>query len=329
VTKYSQLNKTVSAAFSLIAIIALGQKAQGKALVLKQKLKFTVNNQTFDEKHTWFIEGKKFRLDSKIKGRISSFIFNNRNLFACIKADNNETASKMSVNSNNKNLIERFIKGVCIPVPINVATSFLISPHNTVNALDVTESLELRIKLKRYKSLIPKIKGPTLSNGNCKIRNRKYELNYYSYNSKKYLKNSVSESYCQDDSINWRSGLWRQLSRIMLQQKSGPVFRKQLQKHKIPSLGFALEKTGQYAVFDGKKKIYNSSVQLGTTSRTTTPSNPKMFALPSGFEVISTTKSKVASNAKKPKVQQQDDVVEQEESQLIPAILRTFLGMPF
>jgi hypothetical protein len=329
VTKYSQFIKTTSAALGLIALISLEQKAQGRALVLEQKLKFKVNKQAFDEKHTWFIEGKKFRLDAKIKGRISSFIFNNRNLFACIKADNNESASKMTVNSTNKKLVDRFIKGVCIPVPINVAVSFLISPHNTVNALDVTESLELRIKLKRYQSLIPKTKGPTLSNGNCKIRNRKYILNYYSYNSKKYLENSVSESYCQDHSINWRSGLWRQLSRIMLQQKSGLVFRKQLQKHRIPKLGFALEKTGQYAVFDGKKKIYNSSVQLGTVSRTTTPSNPKMFALPSGFEVISTTKAKVASNVKKSKIKQQEQVVEEEENRLIPAILRTFLGLPF
>lgn len=284
----------------LVVLLTLAELQALAATKVTQQLTISTGKNEFTEEHQWLISEKKFRLNVQGKKRKVSYIFNSRTFVACLQADADEIKNSSLIKGDDS-LLKQVTKGICINTPINVISSFFLSPHNFVSALDMTDSLQLRLQLRNYLATPQKKQ----TKKDCKEISRKFSYQYFAYMNEKNLQNMASETVCYDSSLNWRSSMWRQLSRTLLRQKNGRTLRGLIEKDKIFAEGFAVEKTASYEIKDGRKSIRNIAMTLKTESIKNVKTSRKDFKTPAGYDFYGTETSwQVASGTKK---RHQDD----------------------
>ena len=312
----------------LVVLLTLAELQASAATKVTQQLTISTDKNDFTEEHRWLISEKKFRLNVQGKKRKVSYIFNGRTFVACLQADADEIKNSSLIKGDDS-LLQQVTKGICINTPINVISSFFLSPHNFVSALDMTDSLQLRLQLRNYLATPPKKQ----TKKDCKEISRKFSYQYFAYMNEKNLQNKANETVCYDPSLNWRSSMWRQLSRTLLRQKDGRTLRELIQKDKIFTEGFAVEKTASYEIKDGRKTIRNITMTLKTESMKKVKTSSKDFKTPAGYdfygtetawEVASGTKSSHPGDKKRPS----DDADETIRNNKFN-ILLYFLSSPF
>ncbi len=293
------------------------------------------------ESQVWQIDAQNFRLDSDLSGRQINYIFNSRNLYACLRVTDEKFFSDDKASALPASVRYKLKTGVCLAMPINIAASFLISPHSSISALDITDSLQLTLNLDKYTS---KANDQTskIAQQECTNTARDYQYTYFAYNANQSLVNNASEKYCSSPTINWRKPFWKQLSRTLLQQKNGRNLRKEIDLQKLENIGIDLSKEATYTISDGKKSIRNIQVSLNTSSIEQREIDSRVFVLPAGFEILSSTKERtlVADNspressdeapkASSEKTNSKANPDEKGALEMIPSILKGFLLLPF
>jgi len=321
----------------LIVACALFSGAQALAIevnVVQQNLTSKSGKDTLQEKHTWYIDSSNFRLDAELPGRQASYFFNGKNLFACLRVT--DPSVLQSISKDATKFKERLQSGLCLAAPINISSSFFISPHNSISALDITESLQLTLNLDHFKSS-PSAEAPTSTSTPCTQSKREYKYTYFAYLQNKDLTNVATENTCIANELNWRSSMWKQLSRTLLQQKQGRSLRSALDGQKVSEQGVEVTKSGIYEIFDGKKSLRKIETTL-TTDKISKENKPdSIFAVPVGYEMIGSIKDRtVETVAAKETEKETKDATDKSaagansknEEGFIPAVLRTFIGLP-
>jgi hypothetical protein len=302
--------------------------------VVQQSLTSKSGKDTLQEKHTWFIDATNFRLDADLPGRQASYIFNGKNLFACLRVTDVSVLANISKDASK--FKERLQSGLCLAAPINIASSFYISPHNSISALDITESLQLTLNLDHFKSA--PVAGTSASSATpCSQSKREYKYTYFAYLQNKDLTNVATESACLANDLNWRGSMWKQLSRTLLQQKQGRTLRTALDGQKVSEQGVEIAKTGTYEILDGKKSLRKIETTLSTQKVSKENRPDSIFAVPAGYEMIGSIKDRSAETVAAKSADTKDDAEAgtakaseaKSDEGIIPAILRTFIGLPY
>ncbi len=250
---------------------------------VQQTVTMQVDQQKITEKHEWLLDAEQFRLQVSQPGREIHYIFNGQTFQACIRAPDAAHFTQPDGKKANAKILDALKSGVCVPAPINVVTSFYLSPHNFVSALDITDSLQLRLKLKEL-SHVDGAKQ-TILGRECIKRESKMQYEYFAYLSGHDLQNQAIEAGCVAADLTWRRGLWRQLSRMLLQQKSGRELRQSLMEKKLEDEGLSLTKEASFQIQDTGKK--QRQVELSVATDKIEPSKfvSKDFAAPHGYQI--------------------------------------------
>ena len=253
-------------------------------------------NSIVEETHEWILTPRKFRLNVRNSSRQVDYIFNGRTFVACLKVHDPQILKHRDFETN-KAVLKNIKTGICLQTPINVVASFFLSPHNFVSALDVTDSLQLRLELQEYLKSNAK---PAIAENSCKSQKRNFNYKYFAYLNEKYLTNVVNESGCFRSDMNWRQPLWKQLSRTLLQQKTGRTLRNFIMKNKIHEEGLATSKQGTYHIRDGKKTIRTISLNLKTEKVITAKDTRRDFTTPAEYQFYQSTENITIASSDEP-----------------------------
>jgi hypothetical protein len=238
-----------------------------------------------EEKHTWYISGREFRLKIEGGGKVVDYIFTGRSLLACLKIIDANVVKGISIHKDLKKVMN---SGLCIVAPINVMTSFLLSPLHSLSFVESDESMKSTVQIKKY--TVSKAKATVHENIGCQRIKREFE---YGYSSNASTKISGSSDACYTNT-SWRKGLWREVSRRLLQQSQAKSLRTQLKTERIEKLGIPI--TGEIVIRQstGSGKDIQSSL---STVKVTLKKHQKLtisqryFKKPSSYQMISTFQS--------------------------------------
>ncbi|MDA9951134.1 hypothetical protein N9D31_01040 [Oligoflexaceae bacterium] len=238
------------------------------------------------ETHTWYLSKKKFRLEISEDNRQVIYIFTGRSLLACLKGVNRNAKSKIppSWSAAIKN-------GVCLVAPVNLMTHFLISPLHMQFFLQTSESMQSQLTIEEYNTSSKE--SAEVSKIKCVNGERDYKFSNVRASKTYSVTGGEKGCYLQTP---WRKGLWREVSRRLLQQPKARETRQKLTKNKIGSLGLLLQGESNFKESSSKSPWRHYRIRMVKSESRKIPSG--YFRKPSTFEMISTLQSKSGTVAR-------------------------------
>lgn len=274
----------------LLFLCAITAGQLSAATVVVQKVNSFIDGKSTSSTHTWTIDGKKFHLRTVTGANHTEYLFNGRNFYICSKLDRQQIAFLEKNNLKNPQLLEQFKDGACQVVPANFMVRFFLSPTTAVESINRSDGLRLTLGLENYN--LTKIPGSKAIHAQrCGWHERKYKLTksggQTATGKTLHLKSDTSEKLCIADTINWRSGFIREVTKTVMRQPKGTSLLTPLRKDSAGVRGLALAIENTIVFTDSKGGVHNGKRTVSTTSVRKRRVPARQFRLPAGYNLFS------------------------------------------
>ena len=240
---------------------------------------------TKEETHTWYVEKREFRLKIDGQGRTVDYIFTGRSLLACLKVNDSNSINAVSIHKDLKKALE---SGLCIVAPINIMTSFFISPYHSISFVKTDESMKSTLKVEKFVSsgfnYAEKVSVP------CEGHKRDFEFSFDVEKSDQ-IQITGKERACYVKA-NWRDSIWKEISRRLLQQPKAKDLRAKLKSQELQSLGILVNGEIEINQSEGKSKSPTSlKLFISLNKHEKSEIHARYFQKPESYQMVSTFQS--------------------------------------
>jgi len=280
--------------FILLCLSCGESLANGTAIL--QSAKVVREGQTSNQELLWYLTAREFRLAIKAEQHELTYVFNGRNLYACIRLLRGGEVKFDDQTEVGKALVKAIYDGICLIASNKVMASFFISPLNAASILDFSESLRLNFELEKFDLKNPAVAPQTVSAQTCRRAQMSYQFAYQSFSKNQVTQHEGQEGLCTATDLAWRPMFWRLFSRQLLQQGDvGLSLHVKLKDSPLRKMGLDLQGKARHAVRLGEKaKPTLSTIELETKKVEKTSIPAAHFRVPSGYVML----SDIASNLK-------------------------------
>ena len=284
----------------LLVGLTFGQSIALGATVIEQIVDVSTDQKKAQSLQRWSIGDNKFVLQVKASSIASAkeeetrYIFNGRNFYACGKLNQAQIAATKGI--SDPQIFASYREGTCLVVPTNFMVRFFLSPIPSVTSVDRSDGMQLTLALKNYE-LHPLAKQQTIFGHSCNVSSRRFAI-IKSANKSSAASTTVTEEFCQDDTLNWRLGIWAEVAKAVMRQPHGSEILKTLKSDVQGVKGLVLSSDSQQITVDLSGTSHTHQVVVKTTSIQDATLTPHFFKLPDGYKIFSDDSALLAATRK-------------------------------